>query len=162
MKRIFQILAVLIVGFAGGVIAPMVLGWLKSVAVGSPSDAVSIANTYIVFTTIIFVGFTVVLGIAGYVFTQQFSASKQVQENQIIDELRSRLGNDEKLAIKLLDSLLENPDVKAHLVSQLESKVDELIAERVADSQAVAAAAANDAAAIGALASQLKKNGKGE
>lgn len=161
MKKIFEILAVLIIGFAGGVIAPMVLGWLKSVTVAAP-DAISIANTYIVFTTIIFVGFTVVLGIAGYVFTQQFSAAKKAQEDQIIDELRSRLGGDEKLAISLLDTLLENSDVKAYFVDLLENKVDELIAERVSDSQAIAAEAANEAAAIGQLANQLKKNGKGE
>jgi hypothetical protein len=161
MTKIFQILAVLIVGFTGGVIAPMVLGWLKSVTVTAP-DAISIANTYIVFTTLIFVGFTVVLGIAGYVFTQQFSAAKKAQEDQIIDDLRSRIGGDEKLAINLLDTILENPDAKTYFMSLLENKVDELITERVSDSQAVAAEAANEAAAIGKLATQLKKNGKGE
>lgn len=160
LKKLYKVFAVLLAGFAGGSITPWVIGWLKSVQVATPSDAVSIANTYIVFTTTIFVGVTVILAIAGYVFTQQFSASKHSQENQLLDELKEKVKSDEHVGIALANAILDNPDVKRHLNETLLSKVDELLQARLGDSKAVASQAKKEAQAISGLASQVNANGE--
>lgn len=156
LKRIYKIFAILLSGFAGGAITPWVLGWLKAVAVGSPSDAVAIANTYIVFTTIIFVGVTVVLAIAGYVFTQQFSASKEAQELSVMTELKERIKSDEVIGIALADALIQNVEVQRHLENRLLEKIDEVIKSRLADVESSASQAVREAEAVRKIASQLQ------
>lgn len=159
-KKFLEVFAVLIIGFAGGSIAPWVIGWLKSTQVSTPSDAVSIANTYIVFTTIIFVGVTVILAITGYVFTQQFSATKQLQESQLLNELKDKVERDEVIGINLAKAILDNSDVKRYLNETLLSKVEELIRSRLADTKAVSNQLEKEAKAIENLSSQLKPNGE--
>lgn len=162
LKLFLKILLVLGVGFTGGVLAQFFLTLFKPTTLGTLGDAVSIANTYIVFTTIIFVGFTVILGIAGYILTQEFSSSKHNQELKIIEELKEELKDNEKLGISLIEAILDNNDVKMHLENILQIKVDELINSRLADSESYAASAASDAAIIRGLSSGLRANGKGD
>lgn len=160
LKKIYKVLAVLLAGFAGGAITPWVIGWLKSVQVATPSNAVSIANTYIVFTTVIFIGVTVVLAIAGYVFTQQFSASKQSLETQLLDGLKEKVKSDEHIGIALANAFLDNPDVKRHLDQTLVSKIIDLLQARLADSKDVAMQATKEADVINELTSQLNVGGE--
>lgn len=117
------------------------LNWLPYTTLATV-DVIAVANTYIVFTTIIFVGFTVVLGIMGYLFTQQFTASKHAQVAEALEDLQEKLRTDEYKGIKLLEALLENPDVKQHLDHLLQSKVDSLIKDKASELGASAAAAA--------------------
>ncbi len=160
LKTIYKILAVFLIGFAGGAITPWALGWIKSATVGTPSDAVAIANTYIVFTTIIFVGVTVILAIVGYVFTQQFSATKESQLGQLADELKKTAKTDEDFGIKLINAMLENGDVKRHVDNKLQEKIKELILESKATSKQALDKAAEEAQAIENLTHQM--NGDGE
>ena len=159
---IYKVLAVLFIGFAGGAISPWVLGWIKSTAgvAGTPADAVAIANTYIVFTTFIFVGVTVILAIVGYVFTQQFSETKESQLSQITEELKKAAKTEEKIGIALIDAILENGDVKRHIDNKLQEKIKELILESKAASKQAADKAAEDANVIDSLASQITGNGE--
>lgn len=134
MKKIYKLLTMVLIAFAGGFFAFVFINWLyKPVTIASASDAISIANTYIVFTTIIFVGFTVVLGIAGYVFTQQFSASKETNEIRVLDDLKIRLKDSESLSLSLIKMIMENEAVKAHVTDTLESKVDQLVTDKVTE-----------------------------
>lgn len=160
LKTIYKILAVFLIGFAGGAITPWALGWINSATVGTPSDAVAIANTYIVFTTIIFVGVTVILAIVGYVFTQQFSATKESQLSQLVEELKSAAKTDEKLGIALINAMLENNDVKRHVDKKLQEKTDELILEAKANSKQALNKASEEVNAIENLTSQIKRNGE--
>lgn len=155
LLRITKILGLVLCGFAGGTLSPWILGWIKSVSVGTPSDAYAIANTYIVFTTIIFVGITVLLAIAGYVITQQFSAAKIAHEMQIIDELKDKLASEERLAITLVTTILENREVTQHVRTLLEQKVDALIRERIADSKTQLSRAQDESSALDDIAAQL-------
>lgn len=159
IHRMAKISAMVISGFAGGALAPWILGWIRSVTVQTPSDAYAIANTYIVFTTIIFVGITVLLAIAGYVITQHFSLAKAAQEHQIIDELKERVKVDEGLGVKLANAMLDNPDVTEHLKTVLNDKVKQLISDRLADNQGALSRAQAQENALNALASQLKGGG---
>lgn len=140
LKKVVWIVGLLFAGFCGGAMAPWVVGWFRAATVVAPADAVAIANTYIVFTTLIFVGVTVLLAVAGYVFTQHFSATKHSQEREILDELKDRISTDEQLGVKLANAMLENSDVKRHLRRVLFIKVQELIQAQAAEAQATAAA----------------------
>jgi len=150
--KFYKTFAILMMGFIGGSLSPWVIGWIRSNTVPNPGDAVSIANTYIVFTTIIFVGVTLVVAIAGYVFSQQFAASKRSQENQIIEDLRDQIKTDEKLGIKLTNSILENPDTSRHIDMMITSKIGELIQEKKSDAK-------KTTSAITILSKQLAANG---
>lgn len=160
LLRITKILAFVLCGFAGGTLSPWILGWIKSVSVGSASDAYAIANTYIVFTTIIFVGITVLLAIAGYVITQQFSAAKIAHEMQIIEELKEKLATEEQLGITLVTTILENREVTQHVRTLLEQKVDALIKERIADSKNQLSRAQDQSSALEDIAAQLFNGGE--
>lgn len=159
LLRIVKILGLLLCGFAGGSLSPWILGWIQSVSVQTPSDAYAIANTYIVFTTIIFVGITVLLAIAGYVITQQFSAAKIAHEIQIIDELKERLVTEEKLAITLVTAILENREVTQHVRRLLEQKVNEIVKERIVDNKTQLNKAQDENAALEGIAAQLVTEG---
>lgn len=162
LKKAYKSLAVILAGFAGGAISPWILGWINSINVHTPSDAVSIANTYIVFTTAIFIGVTVILAMAGYVFTQQFSAHKHSQESQLFDDLRGKLSTEEKIGISFVSSILDNSDVIRHVNGVLELKVDELIKSRIADSETAIKQASKEAEAAQRIGSQLVGNHGGE
>lgn len=149
LKKFYRFLAVLLIGFAGGALCPWVLGWINSSAVSNPSDAVSIANTYIVFTTLIFVGVTVILAVAGYVFTQQFTESKKAQASEIYEELRGRIKTEEKIGIDLASAILENTDASRHVDDLISNKIDALIEERKADSERARKAVEEIAGQIG-------------
>lgn len=130
--RAYRIFGILGIGFVGGVMSPFLVSWWGGATL-SPGDPVAIANTFIVFTTIIFVGVTVIIAVVSYVVTAQLAATRETQEYQLLESLRERLSEDEKLGIKLAFSILENPDVRNYLQEQLKIKFDALVAERMKD-----------------------------
>lgn len=133
IKKLYKVCSILLVGFIGGCITPWFLGWFKAVKTSSASDAVAIANTYIVFTTIIFVGITVVLGIVGYVFTQQLAVSRKNHERQVFEELEQKIITDEATGVKLANAIFQNSDVARHLNTIVIQKIDEIAARKVAE-----------------------------
>lgn len=154
-QRLLKIFGLVFAGFAGGTLSPWILGWIKGVQVNTPSDAVAIANTYIVFTTIIFVGTTVLLAIAGYVITQHFSAAKAAHESQIINEIAEKAKTEEMLGINMINSILENPDVKEHVNKLLRDKLKEMLSAKKADNQGVMDQAMKEDQLLTDLADQL-------
>lgn len=92
------------------------------------SDAVSIADTYIVFTTIIFVAITLFLTGAGLWFTQQFAASKELQIKHLVAEIEHKLRqDDDQLGIGFVDHALANPDVTRYIQENLQAKLEQLV-----------------------------------
>jgi len=159
--KAFKLFGFLLIGFCGGCLAPWFVGWLGKIpTTTSTGDAIAIANTYIVFTTLIFVGFTVVLGVAGYFFTQQFAASKEAEQLEVFSQLKQKIKQDEKLGISVLDSLLDNPDVKRHIEEQLQEKMEELIESRITDLQENLAQMQQDNEKLQQISSQFRNGGK--
>lgn len=156
LHNIYKLLIVLFVGFAGGFISPAFSNLFGSVKIDQAADALSIANTYIVFTTIIFVGFTVVLGVAGYVFTQQFSASKESQVKHLINELEERLRTNQDFGIGFIEKAVDNPDVIRHISCKLEDKIKELLKEKSNNKKQAATQAKNEADNLEELAAQIE------
>ena len=129
-KNVCRLIGVAFLGFLGGFLFPPLLGLIKgNVPLGN--DAVSVANTYIVFTTIIFAGLAVFIAIIGFVFTQQFAVSKEVQLHHLKDELESMVrDNSSDIGIKLIDIALENEDVRKHFEKKLDIKIYQILQEK--------------------------------
>lgn len=159
-QRLLKILGLVFAGFAGGTLSPWILGWVREVKVETPGDAIAIANTYIVFTTIIFVGITVLLAIAGYVITQHFSAAKAAHETQIINEIAEKAKTEENLGINMINAILENPDVKQHVSTLLRDKLNEMLNAKRADNQGLMDKAVKQDQMLNDLAAQLSNGGQ--
>jgi hypothetical protein len=133
MKRLYRLLGQMLIGFAGGFLAIFFVNYFAPGKIVNTSDAIAIANTYIVFTTLIFVGFTVVLGLAGYVITQQYSSSRELNENILFDELKSKLRENDDCSEDLIKVIIENDAVKSHLTEILEAKVHQLVTDKLTE-----------------------------
>jgi len=132
LKTVLLYVGMFLIAFVGGALSFIfwyhLTDFENSIKV---TDAISIANTYIVFTTIIFVGFSVFLAIAGFIFTHQFSTTKEDQFSHLIRELGTKLKeNEDDFGIKFIKKSLENPDVKNYLHEKLNTKLEQLIQER--------------------------------
>lgn len=130
VKTIFKYLAILLMGFTGGVFAPLFLSRYVGAQVTEVADAFSIANTYIIFTTLFFVGVTVIMAALGYVITQQLALSKGEHERQALNDIGVKLSKDEQVGIELINQLLTNPDVLRHIETQMGHKVEQAVRER--------------------------------
>jgi hypothetical protein len=132
LKKLLFYVSLFFISFVGGSLT--VVFWYNfsefSIKIQS-TDAISIANTYIVFTTIIFVGFSVFLAIAGFIFTQQFSTSKEDQFTHLLREIGDKLKeNENDFGIKFINKSFENPDVKNYVHDKLNKKLNQLIQDK--------------------------------
>jgi len=117
-------------GFAAGLIAPLAVSWAHVLNVHIPHETVDIANTYIVFTTFIFVVVSVFLAIIGYIFAQQFAQAKRTHQQWLFEELAEKAKDDDMVATKMIDAILHNADAKRMLQSKISSAVEEAAKER--------------------------------
>ena len=122
----------LLISFIGGFLAFAFWSYFLDFSTKIKStDAISIANSYIVFTTIIFVGFSVMLALAGFIITLQFSTAKEDQFTHLLRELGEKLKENEgDFGIQFINKSLENPDVKNYLSDKLNNKLNQLIKEK--------------------------------
>ena len=129
-KNVSKFFPYIAVAFIGGFFSYMFLCWWKAPTIAA-NDAVSIANTYIVFTTIIFVAFTLVITLLGFVFTQQFSQSKEMHIKHLLNEIEEELkSNKNDQGIKFIDAAFENPDVQKHVENKINDKLTQLVEEK--------------------------------
>ena len=131
-NRFIYYSATILISFIGGAFAFIFWSYFSNFSDYIKNiDAISLANTYIVFTTIIFVGFSVFLAIAGFIFTHQFSLSKESQIVHLLAEIKTQLKeNKQDCAIKFIKVCLDNPDIKNYLNNKFEEKLIQLIEEK--------------------------------
>ena len=131
-NRFIYYLTTILLSFIGGSFAFIFWSYFSDFSTCIKNiDAISLSNTYIVFTTIIFVGFSVFLAIAGVIFTHQFSISKETQIVHLIAEIKTQLKeNKEDFAIKFIKVCLDNPDIKNYLNDKFEEKLIQLLEEK--------------------------------
>jgi hypothetical protein len=148
----------LISGFFGGVVsglltylvAPYVRNNLGMAADLAKVDPVSIANTFIVFTTIIFVAITLLLALAGLAFTQSFSTAKHLQLDSVLDDLKERLETDGDFAVDFVSKALNNPDAVRLIEEKVLEKVKATLEQQGNE-------VSNNAKAIEKLSQQIGK-----
>lgn len=121
--------------FVGGFAAIVFLSWLSRGSAPNVDQAVAIANTYIIFTTFIFVAFTVVTAIVGYIMAQTYTDGAQARHNDAIEHIKECIAKDDEKAVKLLNHLLQCPAVQNELSKQVSNKVDEILKAKYADAQ---------------------------
>nr|VFK20025.1 MAG: hypothetical protein BECKLPF1236A_GA0070988_102462 [Candidatus Kentron sp. LPFa]VFK34085.1 MAG: hypothetical protein BECKLPF1236C_GA0070990_102432 [Candidatus Kentron sp. LPFa] len=116
------IIAAILAGFFGGMIVPWWLGWIPEwcTDIESPSSPISIANTYIVFTTIIFVVAIAILVVIGFFSIRQFSVDIF---NGILREIKS----DKEKGNLLAQAIFENPSVNKQIIDNLERKIGDIL-----------------------------------
>lgn len=151
LKKIGFFFAVFVVGFLGGFVALMWSTHFQKLGSPTAPDAISIANTYIVYTTLIFVGFTVVIAILSYIYSQQFEANKVSQISELVNELKEKARNNDSFGQSILGEALKNRDVLRYLEQTLSDKLNSLIDARSNDARADADRAARKAAKLDEL-----------
>ncbi|PUA16805.1 hypothetical protein [Glaciimonas sp. PCH181] len=155
----------LVGGLIGGLIAFAVVNHFgKSAGTISGSDAVSIANTYIVYTTFVIAAVAMLLTVAGLIFTQHFTVEKEAHIAHAFSCLLDIVRTDDEKAIMLIGKAMENPNVVQFVSDSLQVKILEEIQARKANADARAADAMNEAGAaeslsFNLLASTPAKNG---
>lgn len=144
MKNILMLLRkvifIVFLGFVGGCLSPFVLSKIqflfeKPQTVISVSDSISIANTYIVFTTFIFTAIAIIVAIASYIFSQEAAKSRQVQEKTLFDDLIRACSEKPDQGKDLISKLLENENVIEHFEERLNNKIDDILSKRCQLSQ---------------------------
>lgn len=135
LKTLKKTIAFVILSFMGGFLAVLFLSWKGKGVVPKIDQAIAIANTYIVFTTFIFVAFTVLLTIVGYVLAQTFSANAKAQHTDVVESVKECISRDDEKATQVLASLLSSPQVQAVLSRAIKDKIGEEIQARRADAQ---------------------------
>lgn len=135
MKILEKILITLIMSFIGGFMAIIFLsyyGRTKDLIPGV-DQAVSIANTYIVFTTFIFVAFTVLITVVCYVLAQGYSSHTKALHNETVDNIRDCIGSDDEKAEKILNSMLSSPLIQKHLSNRLNVLIERELTARISE-----------------------------
>lgn len=101
------------IGFFGGVLGFFFIQYcfsLFSRALPLPSDAIAIANTYIVFTTFIFTWLAIFLALATYYFSIQQSKSRKYLENELLEKILMQCQEDKDIGIKVIIHLIKNQE----------------------------------------------------
>jgi hypothetical protein len=102
-------------------------------APGAPSggDVIAVANTYIVYTTIIFVVTTIVVTIAALYFGWQFSHDKEQQLADRMAELKANLRQTGGASKELIEAALENDEARSDLVERVRVVVNTVMEEAI-------------------------------
>lgn len=129
MKKLLKYGSILFIGFIGGCLSPMFLSLFKATAPQTLDQAVSIANTYIVFTSIFFVGITVLLAIGGYVLSQQLATTRKQLETQAHEDLMKRIRYSETIATEIVKYLNQNGDFKNQITDSVKSIAENVLSE---------------------------------
>jgi predicted PurR-regulated permease PerM len=132
-RRVARLLSMVCMGFIGGFLSFPVLDFYDGTR-HFANDPIAIANTYIVFTTVIFAGLAVVIAIIGYVFTQQFAIAKELHIAHLVNELQeSILDKDSTKATDILKIILKNDEAKAYFINTVNSAIAVAISEKYED-----------------------------
>lgn len=108
------------------------------------ADVIAIANTYIVFTTLIFVAVTVLMAFLALYFGWKFATDQARIHQETRDALLQKLRNDPQFGVDLIDAALKNVNVIQHLEDKVGSTIREYGKDRAdrmsADADAIRAA----------------------
>lgn len=148
-------------GLIGGLLAFAAINYTGRLATVGVSDAVSIANTYIVYTTFVIAAVALLLTIAGLIFTQHFAIEKETHIAHAFSSMLDVVRADDEKAVMLVQHAMENPRVVEYVSEALSDKIHQEISAWKADADARARDANTDTNALNAMFSDLSagKNG---
>lgn len=139
LKWLGRVIFIVFLGFIGGCLSPYVISKVQVLSGAPPvvnvSDTISIANTYIVFTTFIFTAIAIIVAVASYLFAQEAAKSRQIQEQTLFSDLIKSCTEKPELGRDLISKLLENENVIEHFEKRLNDKIDDILSKRCQLSQ---------------------------
>lgn len=134
----------------------MFLSLFNKIEIGSLDQAVSIANTYIVFTTIFFVGITVLLSIGGYVISQQLAVNRKQLEKEANEQLLKRIRYSESIATEILDQVFNNSDFRNNLEKKVQNHVEQAVQYKIQQKQETTRSANAEVRALSELLQEMQ------
>lgn len=156
IKKFFKYFSILFIGFIGGCLNPMFLSLFNKTEIGSLDQAISIANTYIVFTTIFFVGITVLLSIGSYVISQQLAVNRKQLEKEANQQLLKRIQYSEGLATQILDQVFNNIDFRNNLEEKVQTHLEQALQHKIQQKQETTKAANAEVAVLSELLQKMQ------
>ncbi len=148
-------------GLIGGLFAFSLINYTGRLATVAAADAVSIANTYIVYTTFVIAAVALLLTIAGLIFTQNFAVEKESHIAHAFSSVLEIVRTDDEKAVLLVQQAMENPRVVEYVSEALSDKISEELASWKAKAGARMRDATQEAEAVDAMFGDLSagKNG---
>ena len=125
-KSFLIIAATIFAGFSGGLFSPFFVSWLR-LSQPSNSNAIAVANTFIVFVTLIFIVVTVLVTIAAYIFSSQIVHSKLSMQMDLFEEIAERLNQNEEIALAFAEVILGNAAITERIAGAIDAKIPDLV-----------------------------------
>jgi hypothetical protein len=147
-------------GLAGGVIGGVVAFTLiNRFSANSPAngvDAISIANTYIVYSTLMIAAVAVFLTMAGLIFTQHFAMEKERHVADAFAALVDQMGRANGCAVQVVKEVMKNAEVVQHFEDQVKEKLREVMRAQLDNADQRKARARSERDALSRIASDLE------
>lgn len=143
-------------GLMGGLAAVAAINYCTRVAALGNADPVSIANTYIVYTTFVIAAVAVFLTIAGLIFTQHFAMEKQTHVAHAFEALVNDLCSANGKAVELIKEVMKHPEVVQHMDDSVKGKLAEVVASNIAQAGQRAFQAKTEQEQLQALSADLE------
>jgi len=86
------------------------------------SDAIAIANTYIMWVSVVFILMTLALTILGFWATKKFSEDRSKEVHQTIIVIGSELRKNDVTRKLFIEELMKNEDI----INEIKTKIDEI------------------------------------
>jgi hypothetical protein len=127
-------------GIIIGVIIALIINFnIKHIQITN-SDAISIANTYIVFISIFFILFTIAITIASFIFSKLFFTEKIKEIHQNIVIISNELKKDETTRKVFFDEIFKEGPILDEITKQIINVIEEIekdIKENTSDSSKI-------------------------
>jgi hypothetical protein len=114
-------------GVIGGAVAFALINRFSSASRVNGADAISIANTYIVYSTFMIAAVAVFLTTAGLIFTQHFAMEKESCVADAFAALVGEMTSANGRAVEVVKEVMKNTEVIQHFEDQVREKLREVM-----------------------------------
>jgi len=126
----FLILVLFLLSVLSGIIIGVVIALMLKFNIQNikinPADAISIANTYIVFISIFFILFTIAITIASFIFSKIFFTEKVKEIHQNIVIISKELKNDENVRSLFFDEIFKEGPILDTITEKIIEVIEEI------------------------------------
>jgi hypothetical protein len=142
-------------GVVGGVVAFTLINRFSSTSLASGADAISIANTYIVYSTLMIAAVAVFLTMAGLIFTQHFAMEKERHVADAFAALVGEMARTNGCAVEVVKEVMKDAEV-VHFDDQVKEKLREVMRAQLDNANQRKARARSEHDALSRIASDLE------
>ncbi|MDN7176778.1 hypothetical protein M0D69_01820 [Caballeronia sp. SEWSISQ10-4 2] len=128
----------------------------SSTSLTSGADAISIANTYIVYSTFMIAAVAVFLTVAGLIFTQHFAMEKERHAADAFTALVGEMARTNGCAVEVVKEVMKNAEVVQHFDDQVKEKLREVMRAQLDIADQLRARARSERDALSRIASDLE------